>query len=451
VNTRLLLRLGFTFLVIAAIATVGNAMLTADTTASDPVSAFEEGERAVDPPGEMTVITTSQHGNNFLVAFAPDGTVAYYDDEYAFYNEVERVPGTNSIVYVATEQLNREQCNATEPCNRNVVERVNLTTGEREVLHERTNPRDRNQWHAIALLDEEGRHIAVGDIVFDRVFVVDTETGIIEWEWEAQTDYGLDSGGVYPGDWTHLNDVEALPDGRLMVSLRNHDQVVFLDRDDGLQEEWTLGADDGHDVLHEQHNPDYIPESGGGPAVLVADSENNRIVEYERTDEGGWEQTWEWSDLDLRWPRDADRLPNGHTMVVDSNGGRVFELDTEGNIVWQVEMKGAYDVERFDVPADRDGIETARELGLPGRAAQDTSTRESVPEPRDVPAGSLGALEGVVPSILLNGLLYVLPPWFGIRELAATGVLAAAGVAWVGAELRWRGYRLRSPIGRRER
>jgi len=91
------------------------------------------------------------------------------------------------------------------------------------------------------------------------VFVVDTETGIIEWEWEAQTDYGLDSGGVYPGDWTHLNDVEALPDGRLMVSLRNHDQVVFLDRDDGLQEEWTLGADDGHDVLHEQHNPDYIP------------------------------------------------------------------------------------------------------------------------------------------------------------------------------------------------
>lgn len=181
---------------------------------------------------------------------------------------------------------------------------------------------------------------------------------------------------MYPGDWTYLNDVEALPDGRLMVSLRNHDQVVFLDPDSGLQENWTLGADDDHTILHEQHNPDYVsapgggPESGDGPAVLVADSETNRIVEYEWTAEGDWTQTWEWSDRVMRWPRDADRLPNGHTMVVDSNSGRVFELDGKNEIVWQVQMKGAYDVKCFDVPADRTGLESATTLGstrLPGK------------------------------------------------------------------------------------
>ena len=446
-NVRSLIRLGLALLVVAAIATIGNAMLTADATASNPSQAFEEGTQPVDPPSATTVITTSQSGNNYIVAFAPDGTVAYYDDRYAFYNEVERVPGTNSIIYVATEHLNREQCESTEPCNRNVIERVNLSTGERELLHERTNPRSRNQWHAIALMDDDGRRIAVGDIAYDRVFVLDTETGVIEWEWEAQTDYNLSSGGIYPGDWTHLNDVEALPDGRLMVSLRNHDQVVFLHPETGLQENWTLGADDDHSILHEQHNPEYIPASGGGPAVLVADSENNRIVEYERTGDS-WEQTWAWSDLDMRWPRDTDRLPNGHTMVVDSNGGRVFELDTNNEIVWQVEMKGAYDVEHFDAPADREGVETASELGLTSAANQDSSARDSVPEPRDVPKGSIGVLDGILPSVVLNGMLYVLPPWFGIRELAATGVLVVVAVVWTGAELRWRGYRLRSPVGK---
>jgi hypothetical protein len=464
VNVRRLARVGFALIVVAMVVTVGNAMVTADASASDPEAAFVEGEQAVDPPGETTVVTTSQSGNNYVVAFAPDGTVAYYDDEYAFYNEVERVPGTNSIVYVATERLDREECHATEPCNRNVIERVNLTTGERELLYERTNPRTRNQWHAIALLDDEGQRIAVGDIAFDRVFVVDTETGLIDWEWDAQTEYDRSSGGIYPGDWTHLNDVQALPDGRLMVSLRNQDQVVFLHPETGLQENWTLGADGDHSTLYEQHNPDFIPASGGGPAVLVADSENNRIVEYERVDggeasnasrtssdpsDGRWVQTWEWSDLDMRWPRDADRLPDGGTMVVDSNGARVFELDRHGEVVWQVEIKGAYDVERFDVPADRQGLETARELGLPSSVEGDNSARNDVREPQPIPKGSIAVLDGVLPSILVNGMLYVLPPWFGIQQLAATVVLAVTGIACAGAELRWRGYRLRSPIGKK--
>ncbi len=446
VNVRLVCRATVLVVTLASVATVGGAFVTAETTAAAPEVAFEEGERAVDPPGETTVITTSQHGNNFLVAFEPDGTVAYYDDRYAFYNEVERVPGTDSVVYVATEHLDREECHATEPCNRNLIERVNLTTGERERLYERTNPRDRNQWHALDLVDDD--HVVVGDIAYDRVFGLDVETKMIEWEWEAQSDFDRSGGGVYPGDWTHLNDVEVLPDGRVMVSLRNQDQVVFLDPEDGLQRNWTLGSDGDHSVLYEQHNPDYIPSAGGGPAVLVADSENNRVVEYERRD-GEWRETWSWSDAEMRWPRDADRLPNGHTMVVDSNGARVFELDRDNDVVWSVAIKGAYDVERFDAPADREGVETATRLGLSSSGGENGSARDHVPDPRAVPKGSLAVLDSVLPSVAVNGLLYVTPPWFGVRELAATLALGCTATTWVAVELRLRGYHLRSPVERR--
>ncbi|MFB6187541.1 MAG: arylsulfotransferase (asst), partial [Halobacteriaceae archaeon] len=75
----------------------------------------------------------------------------------------------------------------------------------------------------------------------------------------------------------------------------------------------TLGTNNNHSIIYEQHNPDYIPEKDGGPAVVVADSENNRVAEYQYLD-GEWNRSWVWRDSQLRWPRDADRLPNGHTL-----------------------------------------------------------------------------------------------------------------------------------------
>ena len=409
-------------------------------------AAFTEGEQAVEPRDGLTVVTTSQYGDNFMVAFASNGSVLYYDDRYAIYDEIKHVPGTSAtVVVVATRNLDRQRCHATTRCNRNVIERVNLSTGERERLHERVNPRSRNQWHAVDLIDDT--HLLVGDIAYDRVFVVDTETGLIEWEWEAQRDFPLSGGGIYPGDWTHLNDVEYLGDGRVMVSLRNQDQVVFIDMEEGLQEGWTLGSDDDHGTLYEQHNPDYIPESGGGPAVLVADSERNRIVEYQRGN-GTWRQTWEWSDVRMQWPRDADRLANGNTLVVDSNGARVFELDPAGEIVWQIDIKGAYDAEH--IPVDDEGGEpqTAERLGLPNRTDGDSSPREVVGEPRKTPKRSLSVLSAVIPGPVLNGVLYVLPQWFGLAQLGATLLGITTAIGWAALELHWLGYRLRSPFTR---
>jgi len=262
-----------------------------------------------------------------------NGTLLYHNDTHDAYWDVDPVPNeSNSVVYVATDEVRNESlCNPVsddEYCIRQIIERANLTTGETEVLYSRVDATDYRQWHDADRVGDS-RYV-VADMFSDEVFVVNTTTGIVTWEWNMQNNFPLTSGWDYPDDWAHINDVEKLDDGRVMLSPRNHDQVLFVDPETGLQENWTIGADNRFSVLNGQHNPDYFNEPAGGPAVLIADSNNNRTIEYARTEDGGWEQSWVWQDEQLTWPRDADRLPNGHTLITDTKGGRVVEIDEQG-------------------------------------------------------------------------------------------------------------------------
>jgi hypothetical protein len=239
-----------------------------------------------------------------------------------------------------------------------------------------------------------------------------------------------------------MNDVEQLPDDRIMASPRNHDQVIFIHPEAGLQEDWTLGADDEYNVLYEQHQPDYIPESMGGPAVLVADSQNNRVVEYERRN-GDWVKTWEWSDRRMQWPRDADRLPNGNTLIEDSNGGRIIEINPRGDIVWEIEVKSTYDVERLGTGDESSGGESASRLGLKSRS--EFSTEGSNVERSD-PVRD--AFQEVAPAKTWNAVRFITPQWVGIRQVLKTTLVVAFVGAWLSVELYWGRDRLtiRSPL-----
>ena len=48
---------------------------------------------------------------------------------------------------------------------------------------------------------------------------------------------------------------------------------------------------------------------------------------------------------DLSSPSDADRLPNGNTLVAENT--RVREFDPDGKIVWQKEMTWAVEANRY--------------------------------------------------------------------------------------------------------
>jgi len=194
-----------------------------------------------------------------------------------------------------------------------------------------------------------------------------------------------------------------LSENLYMVNLRNQDQVVFVHRDRGLLENWTLGTDDDYETLYEPHNPDYIPAEKGGPAILIADSENNRVVEYQRRNDS-WVRTWKWTDEKLQWPRDADRLPNNDTLIVDTHGTRILEVRPNGTIARQLSVpRGVYDAELLSTgPESTGGRSMARIRGE--TTDPDVSSVQGTDRVRK-------ALLDLFPPLVLHAFLFVLPTW----------------------------------------
>lgn len=462
----------------------GHSFLSYDpvtrASAATPANATSTGTTATAagrPDAPVVVATVDGVGPGQLVAYDANGDVVYRDDSLFLYHDVDPSPvGTYTVTYVASETADSGACPG-ESCLRNVIERANLTTGEVTRLYSWVDTRNGSaQVHDVDRVN--ATTFLVADINFpDRVYMVNTTTGEVTWEWRVSEAYDPESGGSYPRDWTHLNDVEYLPDGRVMADLRNQDQVVFIRPGEGIQPNWTLGADDDHRILYEQHNPDYIPASRGGPAVVVADSENNRIVEYQRTN-GSWERTWRWRDTRLQWPRDADRLPSGRTLVVDSHGQRILSVAPSGRIVWSRTVPtGVYDAELLGTGAESAGGESAAALGLrsrrPGAPIEDgaTSMRNATVGPSRfadasttgeanataagatatgaTATGSTGSAGGpglflstigyrvvsLVPPLVLHGLLYTLPTWATPIDAVLVLVTALVGGAWLVVEV----------------
>jgi hypothetical protein len=303
--------------------------------------------------------------------------------------------------------------------------RLNVTTGEREELWARyATPSGSNNIHDVDFVNDT--HLVVAEISHpDAVYVVNVSADETVWRWNASEYYDPESsGGQYPGDWTHMNDVEYLHDrGLVMASPRNMDSVIFVRPGEGVVANMTLGSDGDHRTLYEAHNPDFIPEERGGPAVLVADSENDRIVEYQRVD-GTWERSWLWRDGQVQWPRDADRLPNDHTLVTDTHSDRVVEVDADGDVVWEMRFPGPYEAERLGTGEESAGGVAAAESGLESRRGGG-----------GVLAAVALAAEDALPSLLVNGMLFTLPRW--MNPVDAVGMVFAAlfALTWGVGEL----------------
>lgn len=124
----------------------------------------------------------------------------------------------------------------------------------------------------------------------------------------------------------------ALGAGNLLVSFRNLDAVAVLDPE-AERLEWLLtGLWDG------QHTPSLLP--GGG--LLVFDNRGpagrrSRVLEVDPLTQ---EVLWSWDGGDeenIFCPvmGAAQGLANGNVLVVDSVGGRVFEVARDGTVVWE--------------------------------------------------------------------------------------------------------------------
>jgi hypothetical protein len=86
-----------------------------------------------------------------------------------------------------------------------------------------------------------------GVIVDNVIQELDIKTGKVLWEWHAlghiplSATYNWVPSNQFPFDYFHINSIEPLPDGRLIISARNTWSVYMIDEHTG-RVVWTLGG-----------------------------------------------------------------------------------------------------------------------------------------------------------------------------------------------------------------
>jgi hypothetical protein len=209
---------------------------------------------------------------------------------------------------------------------------------------------------------------------------------------------------------------------------RGRGVVEVINEDDGETESDTSCTKDGQlkdfdgdgdvrcgdpTVLNHQHNPQWL----GSGAVLVADSENDRIVELHRVEDGSWQPVWsveKAGGVALDWPRDADRLPNGNTLITDSLNKRVVEVDETGKAVGGIGTGS-------DIPYEADRLPGDEYTG-PYMSAAESNSEQRVPIATETGRISESNTASEVPILTLvitglRGTFDWIPYWFAERHL----------------------------------
>lgn len=373
-------------------------------------------------PGNTLISLQGYDDDGELIEVTPEGDVAWrFDPPNSRVFDAEVLDNGNVLVSYATklppERCPEEQLRVRDDeCVYNRVQELDYAS--RQAVWEYT-------WYDAYIHNHEvhdadrlpNGNTAIVDMGNDRAMIVNRGKETV-WEWSADEhlspgtdfyeEYGGDPNPRGEEDWTHMNDIDVLENGDVQLSIRNFDAVIAIDRESKEVVDVT-GRPGNHDLLYEQHNPDRLESAG---TILVADSENDRVIEYD-IDSG--ERVWEYGGEGLlTWPRDADRLPDGNTLITDSQRNRVIEVDSRGEIVWEYGgVDFAYSADRVGVPEDASGLPSGRTLD--SRTAADPVS------------GTL--------SKFASYARFVLPTWVGVPELLNT-LLLLGGVGWLLVELR---------------
>ena len=384
-------------------------------SADDGQPAGARSANATPTPGN-TLITIQSYGEyGRAIEVTPQGEVVWaFDPPNSRVFDGEVLDNGNVLVSVATKR-SPEECPAIQlqvddsECVQNRV--LELDYGSKDVVWQYTWFDEYMENHEVHDADRlPNGNTAIVDMGNDRAFVVN-ESGAIVWEWQAENylaegtpfyrQYGGEPDPGGEADWTHMNDIDRLPNGNFQLSIRNFDVVVEVDRESKKIVD-VIGQPGNHSYLYEQHDPNRLPTAG---TVLVADSENDRIVEIDtRTEKIIW--TYGGGGL-LTWPRDADRLPNGNTLIADTQNDRVLEVNSDGEIVWRyTNVDFVYSADRIGVGEDATGLPSAR--GYDDRVVTDPIS------------GTLRTLRSYAQ--------FVVPPWIGRSEAVTLLLLAFVGI-----------------------
>ncbi len=158
------------------------------------------------------------------------------------------------------------------------------------------------------------------------------QKGEIVWSWYAKNHFFKQPyKDIYEGGWTHTNAADRLSNGNTIISLRNFNMVVEVDK------EGEIVRTIGEGVFHKQHDPEF--QTDGNLLIANHSKPHSAIIINPNTNEILWQ--YKIYDQNNRPVRDADILPNGNILITGST--KILEVTKEGEIVWQYTLDATLD------------------------------------------------------------------------------------------------------------
>jgi hypothetical protein len=173
--------------------------------------------------------------------------------------------------------------------------------------------------------------------------------GEIVWRWYARDAFNKSPyKEISEEGWTHANAVVRLANGNTLISLRNFHLVAEVDARGALVR--TIGEG----LFKYQHDPEPL---ANGNLLFANHTEPQIAIELDlRTNQIVWQ-----FPVPRQLVRDANRLPNGNTLITGSSA--IVEVTPQKQIVWQFRLKAP--LEKDEGPAR--GFYKAERIASSGR------------------------------------------------------------------------------------
>lgn len=165
--------------------------------------------------------------------------------------------------------------------------------------------------------------------------------GEVVWEWKAWEHLAPEDFPIHTifdrHHWPMINGLSVTRDGLVLMSLRTTSGVIAVDRVSG-NIVWHAGSD----LVAQQHTPVELEDG----SIMVFDNGNLRtgVTSPHSTvlsfDPHSLTINWQYRDIFppaffSPYMGGAQPLPNGNVFICESAFGRLFEVTSEGETVWE--------------------------------------------------------------------------------------------------------------------